>query len=123
MVFCRTLGTVQNVMQHTFPLMLELTKTKLEAALGEPLVQQTESLLLCLSRVCLSKSPRCIVSYYKPQNGMHFAQAKASALAVAPMEFSGKERLFVATARMSAETGEALSLRANLLSKVRNLSC
>jgi hypothetical protein len=54
---------------------------------------------------------------------MHFAQAKASALAVAPMEFSGKERLFVATARMSAETGEALSLRANLLSKVRNLSC
>jgi hypothetical protein len=53
------------------------------------------------------------------KTGVHFTQAKASALAVAPMEFSGKERLFVATARMSAEKGEALSLRANLLSKVR----
>ena len=60
MVFCRTLGTVQNVMQHTFPLMLELTKTKLEAALGEPLVRTTESLLLCLSRACLGKSSLCI---------------------------------------------------------------
>ena len=60
MVFCRTLGTVQNVMQHTFPLMLELTKTKLEAALGEPLVRTTESLLLCLPRACLGKSSLCI---------------------------------------------------------------
>ena len=32
-----TIGSVQNLMQHTFPLMLGLTQTQLESALGEPL--------------------------------------------------------------------------------------
>lgn len=70
-----TVGTVQNLMQHTFPLMLDLTQTQLESALGEAL----------------------------------------PASALPPMEFSGKNRLFVPTARLSAEKGKQLTLRAVLL--------
>jgi hypothetical protein len=70
-----TVGTVQNVMQHTFPLMLELTRTQLETAIGEVL----------------------------------------PAPALPPMEYRGRARLFVPTARLSAERGRRLMIRAVLL--------
>lgn len=71
-----TVGTVQNVMQHTFPLMLDLTRKQLETAIG----------------------------------------AVLPAPALPPMEFSGRARLFVPSARLSAERGRRLSIRAVLLS-------